>query len=281
MKWLLVVAACSSSAPEMPDAAPLIDAAPPAGFPATLSVAATKGMLANDFSATIAGDRVMVDADVGTMALYGTPAAAAMYNSLPFGDYTIFGSVVVAPDQWFIAYPYCMNDMLVDVYAEAVGPGGFALLPASGTCATMAKATSAAVDLPAFEIATPQPFNHPSVHGADIDITNGVGEIAVKGVRQPAVVFDVVDCSTDCGSPGWYELHTLLWDDATHAATFVIAYLMIGMNDRVQLSYALRLPALDDPFQNAVLAATWDASGVAFAHRAPVHLPPPWLRLHQ
>jgi hypothetical protein len=264
------------------DASPMIDAAVPAGFPRTLTVAASHGTLANAFAATVTGSgmaslgAVAIDANTGTIDLEGEVGQLALYNSVPFSGYAIFGSVVVSPDRWMIAYPYCMNDALVDVYAERVGAGGFALIPATGTCASVATTTPTDVDLPGFTIATPFAFGNASVHGAQIALDQGVGRIAIGGVMQPAVVFDTVDCSTTCGSPGWYELHTLIWDDASQAATFVIVYLRIGMTDRVQLSYALRLPTLDDPFHDAVLAASWTGTAAARIDREPPHLPPPW-----
>jgi hypothetical protein len=49
-----------------------------------------------------------------------------------------------------------------------------------------------------------------------------------------------------------------------------------GVHDQVQLSYALRLPTLDDPFDNEVLDATWtEPAARELATAPPLHLPPP------
>jgi hypothetical protein len=274
---LAAVAACNDASTAEPDAAPQ---------PATLTIGASQGTIANTFQATIAGSgtppalgAVAIDADTGTIALDGESGETALYNTEAFSSYQIFGSVVIAPDRWSIAYPYCSGPSLVDVYAEAVGSGGFALLPATGSCAFAMTAATTAVDLPAFTIAMPAASGDAIVTGTQIDLDHGAGQIAVGGVMEPAVVFNTVDCSTTCGSPGWYELHTLIWDAASQAATFVIIYLEIGSPDQVQLSYALRLPTLDDPFQNEVLTATWTAPTARMvATVPPVHLPPPWQR---
>lgn len=273
---VVAVAACNDASTAEPDAA----------LPATLMIGASQGTIANPFQATIAGSgtppalgAIAIDADTGTIALDGESGEAAMYNSEAFSSYQIFGTVVIAPDRWSIAYPYCSGSSLVDVYAEAVGSGGFALLPATGSCAFAMTTATTAVDLPAFTIPMPVASGDATVTGTQIDLDHGAGQIAVGGVMEPAVVFNTVDCSTMCGSPGWYELHTLIWDAASQAATFVIIYLELGSSDQVQLSYALRLPTLDDPFQNEVLAATWTApTPRVLAAVPPPHLPPPWQR---
>lgn len=274
MRWLVLLAACGSDPPAAPDAAIAIDAGPPPGFSATLSVAATHGTLANNFAATITGDLVAIDGNIGTTTLAGAATPTALYNSLAFSGYDIFGSVAVSDHAWWISYPYCMNGMLVDVYAEPVGVGGFSLLPATGTCATMPTTAPTVVDLPAFTIPTPLAYGNASVHGAAIELAQGHGQILIDGAMQPAVVFDTVDCSTTCGTPGWYELHTLVWDGAR--ATFVIVYLKLGSTDSVQLAYGLRLPDLDDPFGSVTIPASW--TGTAAAHVRAAHLPPPWAR---
>ncbi len=280
---LVACAGCGAS-PEEPtvDAAPLVDAAPPSGFPPMLTIGASHGTLASSFQATIAGSgsgslgTIAIDSNTGTTQLDGEIGQTALYNSVPFSGYTIFGSVVIAPDRWSIAYPYCMGSSLVDVYAETVGAGGFVLSPASGSCASVTSTAPTAVDLPGFTIATPAAFGSAVVHGAQIELDHGAGQIALAGVMKPAVVFNTVDCSTTCGTPGWYELHTLIWDETAQAATFVIIYLTVGAQSHVQLSYALRLPALDDPFHDAVLSATWTGTAARTLELEPVHLPPPW-----
>ena len=251
----------------------------PSELPATLTIAASTGTIENSFTATIAGSAnlgaVAITSDTGTIALDGDVGQAALYNTEQFSGFTIFGSVVVAPDRWSIAYPYCMNGALADVYAEPVGPGGFTLLAASGSCASAATPTATAVDLPGVTLAAPTGVGGETVHGDQIELDGGVGQIALGGEMLPAVVFDTVDCSTTCGAPGWYELHTLIWDEASAAATFVIVYLELDTPDSVQLSYALRLPTLDDPFHDAVYASTWTAPTARALDVEPLHLPLP------
>ncbi|HEY1550827.1 MAG TPA: hypothetical protein VGG28_23520 [Kofleriaceae bacterium] len=248
----------------------------------TLMIAASHGTIANDFTATIDGSGtppelgpVSIDADTGAITIDGESGDTALYNTELFSGYQIFGSVVISPDRWAIAYPYCMGDSLVDVYTELVGSGGFVLMPATGSCTESMSPADTVVDLPAFTIPMPAASGDATVSGSEIELDHGSGQIAIDGAMQPAVVFNTVDCSTTCGSPGWYELHTLVWDAASEAATFVIVYLEIGTPGSVQLSYGLRLPTLDDPFDNEVLDATWTEPTARVP--ATAHLPPPWL----
>jgi hypothetical protein len=71
--------------------------------------------------------------------------------------------------------------------------------------------------------------------------------------------YALVDCSKICGAPGWYELHSLLWDSQTHEAAYAIVYLIAGQAHRVQLEYALELPTLSRP-ADATLNADWSHS---------------------
>ena len=95
-----------------------------------------------------------------------------------------------------------------------------------------------------------------------------------KAVTYPLIVFQDVDCTTTCGTPGWYELHSVIWDDAAQKALFTIIYLSTDQHAEVELSYSRSLPDLGDPIGDLRLPATWTAQPAA--HR-PSHMtmPPP------
>ncbi len=249
-----------------------------------LSIAASHRVIPRAFDATITGSvaaplgAIAITANAGTLERDGAQAQVALYNSVPFAGYTVFGSFVVTPDRWDIAYAYCMGGALKDVYSERVGPGGFVLSAASGSCDVVQGSTPTTFDFPAFTIPTPPAFGQATVHGPAIDLDRGAGYVALEGMMQPAVVFNTVDCATGCGTPGWYELHTLVWNDATHAATFVIIYLRLDDPTHVLLAYAMRLPTLDDPVRTTVLPATWTGTAARWHSARPVHVPPPWQR---
>jgi hypothetical protein len=81
------------------------------------------------------------------------------------------------------------------------------------------------------------------------------GVIVLDGVSMDLLVFATVDC-TDCGNPGWSELHSLIWDQAAATLSFSIIYLLEDDFTDVQLAYSLALPELTDPVEG-FLPASW------------------------
>jgi hypothetical protein len=68
--------------------------------------------------------------------------------------------------------------------------------------------------------------------------------------------FTVVDCSKSCGTPGWYELHSILWESETGEIAYGIFYLTTGHPHQVQLEYTLELPSLER-LDSALYEADW------------------------
>ena len=68
--------------------------------------------------------------------------------------------------------------------------------------------------------------------------------------------FGVVDCSEICGTPGWWELHAVLWDEAALRACFAILYLFTN-GDPMLVTYSLTLPDLSDPAGETELEGSW------------------------
>ena len=66
-----------------------------------------------------------------------------------------------------------------------------------------------------------------------------------------------MDCTTLCGKPGWWEMHSLLRRD--QAVAFGIFYLLLDQPHSVQWNYGVRLdvPALTP--RDQVLVADWTA----------------------
>ena len=109
---------------------------------------------------------------------------------------------------------------------------------------------------------------------------DGTGALTFGGRTLPLIVFGDVDCSTNCGSPGWYELHSVVWDDAQQRAIFVIVYLILGSMNDVELAYARSLPDLGDPIGAITMPATWSVSSSLTSTartRRPFGVPPPAL----
>jgi hypothetical protein len=235
-------------------------------LPDALRIGATSGDLTLDYTVSIQGTgpaaigRVDIAGNVGTVTVAGTSLSAVSFERQPwpgFG-YTLFQTLIVAPDRWYVAWFYCRGGSLEHVYYEGTDGTRLDDGPASGTCVDELRTTVARVELPALEMPLPAPTTGYTVSGENVQITaDGRGWVRLGGITMTALIFEHVDCSTQCGSPGWYELHSVLWDEIGGRACFGIFYLQEGQSD-VLLAYSLSLPDLSDPLGEGIeLPASW------------------------
>jgi hypothetical protein len=254
------------------------------GFPSTLTFGAASGTVAVTFDETTTGSAdaplgaVALTNGVGTVDESGASASAFLYEQQPFGDLTLYQGFAVSAASWDVFWLYCQGTTLIDVYDEGVDGPRLDSYDATGACSAPGDAVTEDVVLPALSLAAPTPVaGGYTVTGSDITVGNdGAGSVVIGGATLPLTVFDTVDCSTTCGSPGWYELHSLLWDDTHHAAVFVIVYLETESTTSVQLEYARSLPDLGDPTDGGLsLPATWTAMPIRPADGAHPHGMPP------
>jgi hypothetical protein len=269
------------------DAAPSSDAgidasAGSATMPMTLVIGASSGTVTDAFRLGASGTAgtpygaISFSADTGTIDVGGGPAVAFVYATVPEAGYTLYDGFAVSATSWDAFYLYCNGNTLADVYDEKIGGHGMVYAAVTGgACTASTTQTVAHVSLPAFSIAAPAPITGYTVSGTAIDVAaDGTGTLAVGGTKLPLVVFDDVDCSA-CGGSGWFELHSIVWDDAHQRVVFVIVYLITGMPNTVELAYARSLPDLGDPIGTVVPAATWTVTGARIARRATHGVPPP------
>jgi hypothetical protein len=267
---MLALAACGDarSAPDAgADAPPCADAGPiTTGFPAKLVLGPAHGSIVDPFTVQVTGSgaetigAASFTNDAGTLALGGAAQTSFLYMTTPFGaGLTLYQGFAVGASRWDVFWLYCTNGTnLTSIWDEGVdGPTLFDE-NATGTCDPANSTLAVPVDLGASTIAAPMPVaDGYAVHGADIDLAgNGTGTVTLGGVAMPVVVFGTVDCRS-CGSPGWYELHSVIWDAAQQRAIFVIIYLDDASTDSVLLTYARALPDLTDPIGALSLPATW------------------------
>jgi hypothetical protein len=223
--------------------------------PVSLSVPATNGTLPLAFDATISGigsvdvGAFQIATDVGTIDVEGTSIPAVAYDQIPFGSYTLYQTLAIDTDRWVIAWAYCNGGTLESVYVESTNGLAGASESATGTCtATTAAITDAAVQFPASDVPPFALVPGFTVQGADINYDGEhAGAMVLDGSTWDFYPFTTVDCSTGCGTPGWYELHSLLWDPSTERACFGIYYLILNDADQVRLDYVICLPDLSDP----------------------------------
>ncbi len=67
--------------------------------------------------------------------------------------------------------------------------------------------------------------------------------------------YAVVDCTENCGTPGWYELHSIVYDPKTAQACYGIVYLFEGGSGAVELSRSICFPELNSMDQ--AFTASW------------------------
>jgi hypothetical protein len=278
--WFVVTAACHGASGGRGADSNL------GGFPAQIALAASTGTIADGFRVDASGSgsglvgSIAITADAGNVQLAGTQLAAFVYERQPFSPYTLFQGFAVGASAWDVFWLYCQSG-LVDAYDEGIAGPPLASYAATGTCAdSPSTATSANVQLPALTIATPTPSAGYTVTGVAITVrADGTGTLALAGAQLPTIVFDDVDCTSGCGTPGWYELHSLAWDAAHARAIYFIAYLLESSPSSVELTYARSLPDLADPIGTLTLPATWTANPVAGRRVAGARafVPPPEL----
>jgi hypothetical protein len=221
----------------------------------SLSVPATSGQLPLGYDATITGmgsgdvGALQITANSGTIEVQGTSLPAVAYEQIPFGAYTLYQMLAVAPDHWVIAWAYCNGGVLDSVYIESTNGIAGEQLNATGTCsATSGPVTNASVDFPAMDLPPPTLVSGFTVTGTDLTYDGAhTGRMVIGQDNWGFFPFTTVDCSTACGTPGWYELHSILWDQATQRACFGIYYLVLDNTDQVMLDYVICLPNLTDP----------------------------------
>ncbi len=199
-----------------------------------------------------------LDGNVGTVVYHGVTLDALLYREIPFGPYDLAAIVASAPHNLVVLYAYCKGDGVANWYYESLDePVTLQLVSSAGHCALPHTPVTAE---PSFE-----PFLGPppdlraatsaTVDGATLQIAGGQGSAQIGGTSYDVAAFDFVDCSSGCGSPGWYELHSLLRRDTEVA--FGIIYLIEDDPTHARLNYGVRfdVPALTPP--DTIFAATW------------------------
>jgi len=247
-------------------------------MPATISIGATSATVSFPFavgasaSSSAPHGAVSFSGNTGSLYLEGATLAAAVYERQIWDDfgYTLYQGLAIGASRWDVFWLYCQGSTLRYVWHEGAGGPAMHYVNANGTCSGTSAATSAAVSLPAMTLAVPPPVAGYTISGTGIGLADGAtGFLRVGSKTLPFVPFEDVDC-TACGTPGWYELHSLAWDEEEQRAIFVILYLDLAYPGRVFAAYARSLPDFGDPIGAVELAATWSAPpGSAFAPTAP------------
>jgi hypothetical protein len=195
----------------------------------------------------------------GTVVVDGESLPALVHHEQPFGEWTLYQALAVAPNGWTLLWFYCRDAELTDVYLEGTSGLQLEYEGAKGVCAIEPGPVEVAVQFPASELAIVDHADPFAIDGPELSVANGqLGTATIGGQDWVVAPFETVDC-TACGGAGWYEVHAVLWDPMGERACFSILYLRGpgATGEDVQITYALSLPDLDDPIGNVVLDATW------------------------
>jgi len=250
---VLILAACGAPAVSH---APSPSVSPVSGSPSTAAIAWPAISLddSNTFGIDISGSgtevsRVDIHSRFGAVTLGGKVMSALVYKDIPWNSYSLvlYQALAIEARSWTVLWFYCTGSSLTYIYWESPTSSRINREPMKGTCTTTST-THTAVSWPAGSMQAPAVVAGFSVRGAHIEIGSAApGHADLDGKTWSLYSYALVDCSKGCGAPGWYELHSLLWDSATGETAYGIVYLITGQTHRVQLEYALELPTLGRP----------------------------------
>lgn len=217
----------------------------------------------NTFGIDISGSgtevsRVDIHSRFGAVTLGGRVMSALVYRNIPWDSYSfvLYQALAVESHSWTVLWFYCKGSSLSYVYWESTTSSRINREPMKGSC-TSNGATHAAVSWPAGSMPAPKVVAGFSVQGTHIEISSAApGHADLDGKTWSLYPFALADCTKSCGAPGWYELHSLLWESKTHETAYGIVYLIIGQTHHVQLEYTLELPTLGRP-ADATFDAEW------------------------
>lgn len=278
LSLLALAAGCSSPDSAVAGEGAALDLGLDAGT--AIKVAATSASLKRDFDVSIAGtgdtllQKISLVHGAGSVTFAGAEAPAlATYEQdatgLGLDGTQLYQILAVQKTRLITLWAYCSNQQLSSLYYETSdGHVTPATLDVTGTCTDSGATVTEKVALPALALPFPAAVEGYSMTGADVSFPGGrPGDVHILDRDWNLYPFNVVDC-TSCATPGWYELHSLLWNAAAKQTCFGIFYLMQGVPDSVEMDYPVCLGGgvLTANGSSEDLPATWTSpAGVADA----------------
>lgn len=239
---------------------PLPVSTPPSPF----AIPPTHGQLALPFIATIKtdpGGRLSAVFGDGLGWVSVSPDArenpAFVYYRHPSPPFDEFQALAVTPSGLLVVWLYCRDANLLRAYWEYTAGGGMDTEPVTGACAYAPEGGQISIDMPATVVALSGFRTGFDVRGEDLHLpASGGGAMRLSARSWTVHPFSVVDCS-ECGTPGWYELHALFWTDDVADTCFGIFYLRADDHAHATLNFVMCLPTLTDLHGGGVFEATW------------------------
>jgi hypothetical protein len=208
------------------------------------------------------GTTVSIVSNQGTVSYGGRgPFQAFIFNRVPFpgANSITYAGLGVENGAWFPFFLYCSGDgRLTRVYGEMTDRDVDVFDDVEGTCADQGVAPMVPVSLAANTLSPVALTCGFSVHGGAPNSVNLEGSqngtASFFGGDSVALPFHTVDCRTECGTPGWYELHTILWNQALQEVGFESVYLD---DQGVSWANGISLPEGDTTTVTQFIGATW------------------------
>lgn len=238
-----------------------------AGAGQRIQVGATDQPLPLDFTVAISGGGTnrVGDIDVtsatGSVIINGASYQVVSYEMQPwpgFG-YTLFQTLAVRSDAWYVLWFYCDGSVLSGLYSEGTDGAALRYEPATGSCLFSSTPSQPQVQLPAVDMPYPPHAAGFTFAGAALTLDGSApGSVSLGADTMVLLPFESVDCTTACGAdPGWWELHSILYDPINGRACFGIFYMFPDRPNQVDLTYSLTLPNLSDPAGYTTFTAIW------------------------
>lgn len=188
---------------------------------------------------------VSVSHDSGTLQIGGRTYPIVVYEQIPWSGFslTLYQAIAVLTDRWAVIWFYCRGSTLTGIDYEDTLGAPLAAFDAAGTCSVAMQSVNAQVTAPASMLTLDSLVRGFAVTGATLSYDgSSPGTMAFGGRSWQVYPFNLIDCSTKCGSPGWYELHSIFWDTSASETCFGIFYLQSQAPGSVLLEYSICLP---------------------------------------
>ena len=212
------------------------------------------------------GTIVSISESQGTIAFEDRgPVRAFLFLSEPqAGNQGIlYGGLGMGDGAWFPFWLYCSTTgRLTRIFGEMTDRDVGLDLEVDGTCTdTGTPATKPIVFQPQIltNVALTCGFTA-DAPGMPVSLMlrgGQPGHVSFDGDDATVLPFHTVDCRSGCGSPGWYELHTLVWDPSRSVVAFSVFYLA---SDGVTASDGISLPSGDAIIDAPFPGGSWSLS---------------------
>ena len=208
------------------------------------------------------GTTVSIVSNQGTVSFGGRgPFQAFIFNRnvFPAADSIVYGGLGVETGAWFPFYLYCSQDgRLTQVDGEMTDRDVSVFDLVDGTCTDQGVGPMYPVSLAANTLSPVALTCGFSAHASGTNpldlLSSQNGSMTFFGGDSIALPFHAVDCRTGCGTPGWYELHTIVWNQIQQEVAFVIVYLDVT---GVHWANGIELPSGTTTDVDLFPGATW------------------------